>query len=54
MKIHCVVDGPKDAPLMLFLHGFPEFWYSWRHQINEFKMNYRYLVILHICTLKYI
>ncbi|PNX66404.1 epoxide hydrolase, partial [Trifolium pratense] len=21
------------APVVLFLHGFPELWYSWRHQI---------------------
>ncbi|MCI94687.1 epoxide hydrolase, partial [Trifolium medium] len=20
-------------PVVLFLHGFPELWYSWRHQI---------------------
>lgn len=25
---------------MLMLHGFPEFWYSWRHQIKEFASNY--------------
>jgi pimeloyl-ACP methyl ester carboxylesterase len=24
---------PGDAPLCLLLHGFPEFWYAWRHQI---------------------
>ena len=25
--------GLTDAPLIVLLHGFPEFWYSWRHQI---------------------
>ena len=24
---------PDGRPLVLFLHGFPEFWYSWRHQL---------------------
>jgi pimeloyl-ACP methyl ester carboxylesterase len=22
-----------QGPLVLFIHGFPELWYSWRHQI---------------------
>lgn len=26
---HC-----SQAPLIILLHGFPEFWYSWRHQIT--------------------
>ena len=26
--------GPEDGPLVILLHGFPEFWYGWRHQIG--------------------
>ena len=26
-------DGPGDGPLVILLHGFPEFWYGWRAQI---------------------
>ena len=26
--------GPQDGPLVLLLHGFPEFWFGWRHQIG--------------------
>jgi pimeloyl-ACP methyl ester carboxylesterase len=25
---------PADGPLVILLHGFPEFWYGWRHQIG--------------------
>jgi pimeloyl-ACP methyl ester carboxylesterase len=31
VRLHCVEEG--DGPLVLLLHGFPDFWYSWRHQI---------------------
>lgn len=27
---------PDDVPLVVFLHGFPEFWWSWRHQLKAF------------------
>ncbi len=30
-RIHCVEAG--TGPLVLLVHGFPESWYSWRHQI---------------------
>ena len=26
-------DGPKEGPLMVFVHGWPELSYSWRHQL---------------------
>lgn len=30
-RIHAVEDG--QGPLVVLIHGFPESWYSWRHQI---------------------
>ena len=34
VSLHAVAAGPKDGPLVILLHGFPEFWYSWRNQIG--------------------
>jgi pimeloyl-ACP methyl ester carboxylesterase len=31
IRLHWVEAGA--GPLVVLLHGFPEFWYSWRHQI---------------------
>ncbi|XP_076937413.1 epoxide hydrolase 1-like [Bidens hawaiensis] len=31
LSIHIAEKG--QGPLVLFLHGFPKLWYSWRHQI---------------------
>jgi pimeloyl-ACP methyl ester carboxylesterase len=33
LRLHTVLAGPEDGPLAVLLHGFPECWYSWRHQI---------------------
>ena len=30
-RVHCVEAG--EGPLVLLVHGYPESWYSWRHQI---------------------
>jgi len=31
VRLHYVTQG--EGKLVILLHGFPEFWYSWRHQI---------------------
>jgi len=33
IHLHVIEDGPPDGPLVILLHGFPEFWYGWRKQI---------------------
>lgn len=33
LRLHVVQCGPTDGPLVVLLHGFPEFWYSWRAQL---------------------
>jgi pimeloyl-ACP methyl ester carboxylesterase len=45
VRIHYVASGPEDKPLLLLIHGFPEFWYSWRYQIREFQKDYRVVAI---------
>ena len=32
--LHAVRTGHRDGPPIVLLHGFPEFWYGWRHQIG--------------------
>ena len=34
VQLHVAQTGPEEGPLLLLLHGFPEFWYGWRHQIG--------------------
>ncbi len=31
VKLRCAVEG--QGPLVVMVHGFPESWYSWRHQM---------------------
>lgn len=31
--MHIAEAGPRTGPLVVLLHGFPECWYSWRHQL---------------------
>ena len=37
-----VVDiGPRDAPVLMFLHGFPESHRTWRFQLPHFSDRFR-------------
>jgi pimeloyl-ACP methyl ester carboxylesterase len=34
VNLHVAEAGPDTGPLVVLLHGFPDFWYGWRHQIE--------------------
>ncbi len=33
VSLDVVEAGPPDGPPVVLLHGFPDFWWGWRHQI---------------------
>ena len=41
IELDVVDTGPRDAPVLIFLHGFPESHRTWRHQIAHFSGRYR-------------
>src|SRR5579883_3084125 len=45
VTLHVAEAGPADGRLVVLLHGFPEFWYGWRHQIDALAdAGYRVLI----------
>ncbi len=34
VKIHYAAMGPKAGPVVVMVHGFPDFWYTWRAQME--------------------
>ena len=53
VKIHYASLGPtsaeatvgKKGPLVVMIHGFPDFWYSWRHQMDALAPNFQVVAI---------
>ena len=39
VKLHYVSKG--EGKLLMFVHGFPEFWYEWKDQLVEFGRDYQ-------------
>jgi len=45
VRLHLVAAGNEDDPLLVLLHGFPEFWYGWHRAITPLvDAGYRVLV----------
>jgi pimeloyl-ACP methyl ester carboxylesterase len=45
IELHVVTAGDRADPLVVLLHGFPEYWYEWRSQIGPLvDAGYRVLV----------
>ena len=45
ISLHTRQAGPEDGPLVVLLHGFPEFWDSWHRQIEPLAdAGYRVIV----------
>jgi len=43
VKIHYATMG--EGPLVVMVHGFPDFWYSWRHQMAGLADRYKVVAI---------
>jgi epoxide hydrolase 4 len=43
VKIHYASLG--SGPLVVMIHGFPDFWYSWRHQMDALAAGYQVVAI---------
>ncbi len=45
VKIHYAALGDKKNPLIVMIHGFPDFWYSWRNQMEALSSDYYVVAI---------
>jgi pimeloyl-ACP methyl ester carboxylesterase len=43
VRLHYVTAG--QGPLMLFVHGFPEFWYAWKEQLAHFARDHQAVAV---------
>lgn len=41
IELDFVDEGPRDAPALIFLHGFPESHRTWRHQVAHLNDRFR-------------
>ncbi len=45
IRLHYMEAGDTSGKLMLFVHGFPEFWYEWRAQLEEFGRDHHAVAV---------
>jgi epoxide hydrolase 4 len=41
IRLHCRASGPAGAPVLMFLHGFPEAAFVWEELLAHFGGRYR-------------
>jgi haloalkane dehalogenase len=46
--LHFVDEGPRDAPVIVFLHGNPTWSFYWRHLIVALRDRYRCIAVDHL------
>ncbi|CAK4083597.1 unnamed protein product [Aphanomyces euteiches] len=44
IRMHYVDVGPRDGLPLVLVHGFPDLWYGWKHQIVDLRETYRVIV----------
>ncbi|ETI41750.1 hypothetical protein L914_12574 [Phytophthora nicotianae] len=44
ITLHYVDVGPRDALPVVLVHGWPDLWFGWRHQIQALQSSYRLIV----------
>ncbi|KAG2776386.1 hypothetical protein PC129_g6406 [Phytophthora cactorum] len=44
IRLHYVDVGPRDALPVMMVHGWPDLWFGWRHQIQALVSTYRLIV----------
>ena len=42
---HAVSTGDEGAPVVVFVHGYPESWYAWHHQMRALASHYRCIAV---------
>ena len=45
VKIHYVTAGNPKGPMVLMVHGYPDFWYGWRHLMAALAPDYHVVAI---------
>jgi epoxide hydrolase 4 len=44
IELHLAESGDANAPLLILLHGFPEFWFAWRDYMSSLAASGFYVV----------
>lgn len=45
IRMHVIEAGPRTGKALIFLHGFPDFWYGWKNQIAFFAAQGYHVIV---------